>query len=175
MENYIEKSFEGLTSAFNTTFEMKDKDVASLVTQTEKQIELIEDTKNELVNNKTELTLKHQSFLEDALMKLIINTGSMLAKLETEIKIGSKSGYWDSYARLSTAHKDQLKELRELNVSVIETEIEKRKVTNNINNGKRATILLDANSLIDYVNKVKRESEIGKVDATFTVEENEER
>jgi len=175
MDNLIEKNFEGLTNAFNTSFEMEDKDVKTLVEQTEKQVSLIEQKKNELVNNKKELVLKHQSFLESELESLIISTRSMLAKLESEIKIGSKSGYYDSYARLAMTVTGQLKELRELNISVVETEIQKRNMGNDINSGKRATIVLDANSLMDYVNKVKKESEISKIDATFTIEENEDR
>lgn len=175
MENLIEKNFEGLTSAFDTSFEMQDKDVQNLVNETEKQVSLIEEKKNELVSNKKELSLKHQSFLEEELLKLIINTNSMLTKLQSEIKIGSKAGYYDSYARLSSTVKDQLKELRELNIAVVETEIEKKKMRNDINTGKRATVLLDANALMEYVNKVKSESQIGKIDATFTIEENEEK
>jgi hypothetical protein len=171
MDNLIEKNFEGLTSAFNTTFEMEDKDVKTLFVETEKQVSLIEEKKNELMTNKKELTLKHQSFLEDELKSLIVSTRAMLAKLESEIKIGSKSGYWDSYARLATTVTGQLKELRELNVSVVEIEIQKRNMGNDINSGKRATIVLDANSLMEYVNKVKKESEIGKIDATFTIED----
>jgi hypothetical protein len=95
----------------------------------------------------------------------------MLTKLETEIKIGSKSGYWDSYARLSMTVTNQLKELRELNVAVVETEISKRNSGNIINSNKRATIMLDANSLMEYIMNVKNNSEINKIDATFTIDE----
>ena len=173
MENLIEKNFEGLTSAFNTSFEMEDKNVKTLFVEAEKQVSLIEEKKNEIMTNKKELALKHQSFLEEELMSLIVSTRAMLAKLESEIKIGSKSGYWDSYARLAMTVTSQMKELRELNISVVETEIQKRNMGNDINSGKRATIVLDANSLMEYINKIKRESEIGKIDATFTIEEKE--
>jgi hypothetical protein len=171
MDNLVEKSFAGLTSAFNTTFEMEEKDVKSLFNQTEKSVELLEEKKNELFNNKKELSLKDESFLEEELKTLIINTRTMLTKLETEIKIGSKSGYWDSYARLAMTVTNQLKELRELNVAVVETEISKRNSGNIINSNKRATIMLDANSLMEYIMNVKNNSEINKIDATFTIDE----
>ena len=173
--NNIEKSFEGLTSAFDTSFKMEDKDVEELINNTEKQVQQIEEKKNELVLNKKELMIKDQTFLETELKSLIMNTRSMLFKLETEIKIGSKSGYFDSYAKLSTAVANQLKELRELNVSVVQMELEKHKLGRDINSDKRATILLDANSLMEYVENIEKNNQMKKIDATFTIDENEEK
>ena len=139
MDN-IEKNFEGLTSAFNTTFKMEDKDVEELINNTEQQVQLIEEKKNELVLNKKELMIKDQTFLETELKSLIINTRTMLSKLESEIKIGSKSGYFDSYAKLSTAVANQLKELREFNVAVVQMELERTKLGRDINSDKRAKL-----------------------------------
>lgn len=173
MENQIEKNFAGLTSAFDTSFQMEDKDVQNLITQTEKQVEKIEEKKNELVNNKTELMYKDQSFIEEELKTLIVSTRAMLNKLESEIKIGSKSGYYDSYARLSQTVSNQIDSLREHNVSVVQLELEKRRMGKDINTGKRVSIVLDANALMELVDKAKQNSQINKVDATFTVEENE--
>jgi len=173
--NNIEKNFEGLTSAFDTSFKMKDEDAEELIEKTEKQIKLIEEKKNDLVLNKRELVLKDQSFLEKELKSLIISTRTMLSKLECEIKVGTKSGYWDSYARLASTVAGQLKELRELNTSVVQLELEKHKLGRDINSDKRATIVLDANSLADYVNSIEKNSQISKVDATFTIEEDEDK
>lgn len=173
--NNIEKNFEGLTSAFDTSFQMEDKDVEELVNKTESQIKLIEEKKQELVLNKKELVLKDQSFLEKELKSLIISTRTMLSRLESEIKIGTKSGYWDSYARMASTVSNQLKELRELNTSVVQLELEKHKMGKSINSDKRATIVLDANSLMEYVANVEKNSQINKIDATFTIEENEEK
>ena len=170
--DYIEKNFEGLTSAFNTSFQMEDKDVEALVNQTEKQVEMINEKKNELINGcKTEVMFKDQTFLEDELKSLIMSTRSMLARLEAEIKIGSKSGYYDSFARLATAVGSHIKELRELNVAVVNIEMEKKRVGDNINNTRKANIILDANSLWELVNKAKSDSQINKIDASFTIEE----
>jgi hypothetical protein len=173
MDNLIEKSFEGLTSAFGTPFEMEEKDVVTLVKETEKQVQLIEDKKNELVTGKIELVLKDQSFLEEELRTLIVSSGMMLAKLESEIKIGSKSSYYDSYAKLATARTGILKELRELNISVIQTELEKRRTGNDINTGKRATIVMDANTLLEFVNNARLNSQVNKIDASFTIDGDE--
>ena len=173
--NNIEKNFEGLTSAFDTSFQMEDKDVEELVNKTEKQIKLIEEKKVELISNKNELVLKDQSFLEKELKTLIINTRTMLSRLESEIKIGTKSGYWDSYARMASTVSNQLKELRELNTSVVQIELEKHRMGKDINNDKRATIVLDANALMEYVANVEKNSQMNKIDATFTIEENEEK
>jgi hypothetical protein len=118
--------------------------------------------------------LKDQSFLETELKSLILNTRIMLTKLESEIKIGSKSGYYDSYSRLSSAVAQQLKELRELNTSVVQLELEKHKLGRDINIDKRATILLDANSLMDYIENIEKNSQMKKIDATFTIEKEED-
>ena len=173
--NNIEKNFEGLTSAFDTSFQMEDKDVEELVNKTESQIKLIEEKKQEIVLNKKELVLKDQSFLEKELKTLIVNTITMLGRLESEIKIGTKAGYWDSYSKMAATVAGELKELRELNTSVVQLELEKHKLGKDINSDKRATIVLDANSLMEYVANVERNNETSKIDATFTIEENEDR
>jgi len=175
-ENLMEKSFAGLTSAFDTTFQIEDEvKVNELITTIENQVDIIDGKKLELVNNMKEVALKDQTFLEDELRSLIVNTRLMLARLENEIRIGAKSGYWDSYSRLASSVTNQLRELRELNVAVVQTELSKSRLNNNINNTKRATIKLDANALIDLVNKAKADSQINVIDATFKIEENEEK
>ena len=173
MDDLIEKSFAGLTNAFETPFQMEEKDIDKLVNETAKQVQLIEEKKNEIVTKKVELVLKDQSFLEEELKTLIISSGLMLAKLESEIKIGSKSSYYDSYAKMVTSRAGVLKELRELNIAIVQTELEKRKFGNDINIGKKATIVMDANALLEFINNTKLNSEMNKIDASFTIDGDE--
>ena len=174
MNEYIEKSFAGLTSAFDTSFDMaEEKTIKTLVAETEHNLDLIEQKKNDIVSAKREVVLKDQTFLEEELKELIIGTKTMLAKLEAEIKIGTKSSFWDSYTKLASAVMGNLKELRELNVSVATIEMNKSKVNNDINTNKRISIVLDSNALIDLVNKATKDSQMNKIDASFTIDDKE--
>lgn len=173
-ENYIEQGFSGISKAFDTSFEMEEKDAKDLINQAEKQIEMIEKKRKELMIDEKELTLKDQTYIEEEIKSLINSSRCMLAKLESEIKIGSKSSYYDSYAKLSSSINNQIENLLKLNIAIAQTEIEKRKLGRDINNSKRATLILDANTLIDLVSKAREGSELNKIDANFTIEENDE-
>ena len=170
MNNEIEESFSGLTSAFNTKFEMEDKPLLEQVNSGLKDIEL---RKNEIIKNKRELVIEDQDFLNSELKSLILNARAMACRLENEIKVGSRSDMYDAYFKAINAIGNQLKELRELNKTVVDIEIQKQKIERPDQKTNRATIVLDANSLLELVKKAKKDSQMDAIDADFSVEEDE--
>ena len=97
----------------------------------------------------------------------------MACRLENEIKVGSRSDMYDAYFKAINAIGNQLKELRELNKTVVDIEIQKQKIERPDQKTNRATIVLDANSLLELVKKAKKDSQMDAIDADFSVEEDE--
>ena len=170
MNEFIEQAFTGLTSAFNTSFDMKD------IEQIQHSVNLLEEKKDEIadvVKNKKELAIKDQSFLEQELKSLIIGSRTILQKLDAEIITGSKSNYYDAYAKMASSITSQLKELRELSVAVVELEIQKQTKETINNTMNRATIVLDASALDLLIKNAKSNSQMNAIDANFTIEDEE--
>ena len=64
-----------------------------------------------------------------------------------------------------------IKELRELNTTIVELKMKDNRLDNNIANKK---ISLTANQLLDMIDKAKKSSQINAIEVDFTVDEKED-
>lgn len=157
-----------MSEAFGTTFESEDN-----VEKIKNEIEIIDQKKNAIAEKDiASISLEDQKFLQDDLKTLIMISRTVLSRLEADIKIGTQARTYEVYARLLDAVTNQYKELRELNKTIVDIQLERNKLlepqNNNINNNK---ISLTPEQLLNMVDKARESSSLNKIEATFTIQD----
>jgi uncharacterized UBP type Zn finger protein len=160
MDNPLNK----MSEVFGTTFSGDN------IEEIKHEIEVIDEKKNIIANKDIKsITLEDQQFLQDELKTLIMVSRTVLGRLEADIKIGTAARVYEVYARLLDAVTNQYRELRELNKTIVDIQIDQGKLNNSNNIGNK--ISLTADQLLNMVDKARARSDINKIDAVFKVEE----
>jgi len=158
----IDKSFESLAKALDTTF-------APASPKLKKELVKLEEKKNELIQAiKSQPVIKDQDYISDSIKTLIEQNKTILNKLATDIKIGSTATQYIAYSQLSNAVLNSIKQLQDLNKMIAEREMF---INPDADKPSTKNITMSASELMEMLNRARKESQLNKVDATFTIEE----
>jgi len=162
------EGFEGLTSAFN----INDEEFKKIIKEVDRDMNLIENKKTEIelkVKSPTTL-LQDQDFIRTELRSLIMSARTVMYKVEQDIKIGTDNRKIEVYAKLIEAIGKQYNSLIELNKNIFDAQVQVGAV--DIKNiGANNKISLSSEQLLDMINKASATSEMNKIEATFTIED----
>ena len=117
-------------------------------------------------NTNKELTFEDKEYLQKEIKGLIKGGKTVLEILEKDLKIGTKSGMFEAYAKLLDSVTTSLKELRILNKMILDVEF----LTNADTDSKGSTTLqiqMTGRELIDMINSAKENSQINALSADF--------
>ena len=163
----MQSGFEGLDKSLNTNFDSALDDV-------EKSLDTF-NSKKELMVEKSKsgtYTLEDEEYLRFELKTLIQGSRVIMDKLERDIKIGSQPRVYEVYSALLKTTIDGLKELRELNKTVTDLEIEsdKPKITKDgaqtINNTTN-NVMLTGKDLLSMIKSAQQVNQLNAIEATF--------
>jgi len=163
----MQSGFEGLDKSLNTNFDSALDDV-------EKSLDTF-NSKKELMVEKSKsgtYTLEDEEYLRFELKTLIQGSRVIMDKLERDIKIGSQPRVYEVYSALLKTTIDGLKELRELNKTVTDLEIEsdKPKITKDgaqtINNTTN-NVILTGKDLLSMIKSAQQVNQLNAIEATF--------
>jgi hypothetical protein len=152
-----------------------DVDYEREVFKAESDLQEIEEKKQELMSivdntNSREITLQDYGFMNKELKSLVENTKKVLEVLYGQLKVGAPSRAFEVYSTLTNSVTAQLKELRELNKTVL--------MLNPMMNQSEPTddgnIKMSAKQLADLISKAKDNSELNKIDADFDLIQEED-
>lgn len=161
------EGFEGLSSAFN----VENIASADTVEELQNQIQLIENKKNLLVQQKNNnaIIFQDQKFIQTEVRSLIAATRAVMVKLEQNLKIGSPAREFEVYAKLVDSVGNQYKSLLDLNKAVFDAQVETNQI--DINNVGNKKISLTSDQLLDLVDKARDESQMNAIEADFTIDD----
>ncbi|MFA5150861.1 MAG: hypothetical protein WC433_08220 [Candidatus Omnitrophota bacterium] len=167
------EGFEGLTSAFNMNTELIEVETDHKIKLIEAEMQIIEAKKQDLVNrvavHQVPIMFQDQSYLQEELKSLILQTRTTLNKVEQDIKIGAEPRKIEVYAKLVESIGKQYTSLIELNKAIFEAQVATNQVDiNNIGNNK---IALTSDQLLDMINKASSNSQMKDIDAHFEIKE----
>ena len=162
----MQNGFEGIDKAMNTNFDSALDDVEkSLDNFNSKKTALVEKSKNGTY------TLEDEDYLRFELKTLIQGSRMIMDKLERDIKIGSQPRVFEVYSALLKTTIDGLKELRELNKTVTDLEIEsnKPKTANDLHtiNNTTNNVILTGKDLLSMIKGAKEMNQLNSVEAVF--------
>lgn len=162
----METGFEGLNKKLNADFDGTLDDVENTLDSfNSKKTAMVEKAKNGTY------TLEDEEYLRFELKTLIQGSRMIMDKLERDIKIGSQPRVYEVYSALLKTTIDGLKELRELNKTVTDLEIESDKprisgdgktINNTTNN-----VILTGKDLLSMIRLAKEENQLNTIDAKF--------
>jgi len=158
------EGFEGLTSGFDVE-EFDEK-----IEEIQKDVSLIETKKNELVAKaQNPVVFQDQEFIQTELRTLIMSARTVFHKVEQDIKIGADNRKIEVYAKLLESIGKQYTSLIELNKSIFDAQVQMGQVDlENLGDNK---ISLSSEQLLDMINKAKDGSEMNRIEADFSVED----
>jgi hypothetical protein len=162
----MENGFEGLNKKLNADFDGTLDDVENALDSfNNKKTVMVEKSRNGTY------TLEDEEYLRFELKTLIQGSRMIMDKLEKDIKIGSQPRVYEVYSALLKTTIDGLKELRELNKTVTDLEIESDKpkassdgktINNTTNN-----VILTGKDLLTMIRSAKEENQLNTIEATF--------
>ena len=162
----MQNGFEGLDKAMNNDF-------SGSLDDAEKRIDNFVSVKTAMVEKAKSgtYTLEDEEYLRFELKTLIQGSRMIMDKLEKDIKIGSQPRVYEVYSALLKTTFDGLKELRELNKTVTDLEIESDKpkisqdgkVINNTTNN----FVLTGKDLLNMISNAKKENQLNSIEAKF--------
>jgi hypothetical protein len=169
----MNSGFEGLDDALDIDYDV-DKEIDEVATRTEK----LEKSKYEIAKKpRDEINISDQEYLVMELKMIIANSRNILEVLEQDIKIGTQPRYHEVYATLTKSVIDGLKELRELNQSVANLEIQKEKLelkkvnpNGSMQIGTQVNMNLTGKDLFKMIKQAKSESELNVIEADFEID-----
>ena len=162
----MESGFEGLDKKLNASFDSQLDDV-------EKSLDEFNQKKTEMVEKSKagKYTLEDEEYMRFEIKTLIQGSRTIMDKLEQDIKIGSQPRVFEVYSALLKTTFDGLKELRELNKTVADLEIESDKpkigAENKTINNTTNNFVLTGKDLLSMINQAKEENSLKEVTATF--------
>jgi len=162
----MQNGFEGLDKAMNNDF-------SGSLDDAEKRIDNFVSVKTAMVEKAKSgtYTLEDEEYLRFELKTLIQGSRMIMDKLERDIKIGSQPRVYEVYSALLKTTFDGLKELRELNKTVTDLEIESDKpkisqdgkVINNTTNN----FVLTGKDLLSMISNAKQSNQLNSIEAKF--------
>lgn len=149
--------FDGFADRLNTKYE----------TNINQEIEELKEKKDKLVNSDNDLEDVEYMKFE---LKSLMSCGRMiLDKLEEDIKIGSKVRNHEVYFMGINSLRDILKELRELNKTVVDVKM-KNKMTNVLaNNVENNTLNIGSRELLQLIKNAQNTSQLKEITAEFNI------
>lgn len=167
------EKIDGIAEALNTTF--KTTDIPKAVINIDKKInEVQQATNNQYV------TLEDKEYLKLELMEMISSMQAMKRFLEEQLqKPPIKASEVESYSMLSEKILTAIKELRILNMDVINTNLAQKRleqsyqiktgnITNNIQNN---VLMLDSKSLDEMIKNAENNRRIDSIDVDFEIDD----
>ncbi len=166
------KDFGKLSQKFNTSFSEELSGSANTVEKIENEISIFKSKKNELVKEGSEVkTLEDKTWLQNQI-KIVIEHGQLaLDSVKKDIKIGTTPRTIEVYAKLMQSTLEGLKELATLNRTIADMEFYRNPETEP---STKINIQMDGKELFDYMDKVRKESQLNAIDAEFDVEDTPE-
>ena len=160
----METGFEGLDKAMNSEFTENLEAV-------EKRLANFDTVKTAMVEKSKSgrYTLEDEEYMRFEIKTLIQGSRMIMDKLEKDIKIGSQPRVFEVYSALLKTTFDGLKELRELNRTVVDLEIESNKPSSEtgIINNTTNNILLSSKDLFKMIQSAKDNNSMKAVEAKF--------
>jgi hypothetical protein len=163
------KAFEKLSDALDVEFENEEI--------TAKAVEIKKSTKNIVDTlNKDEWSLDDKAYMEFEIKETIENIDSVMGQLRSDIKIGTPPRTHEVYATLAKIKIDALKELRELNRSVIDMKVAKAKTTGSSSSSGSGNIQVNnynmsSSELLKMVKNAKNNNSMNEIEAKFQIDE----
>jgi Xaa-Pro aminopeptidase len=163
----MENGFEGLNKKLNADFDGTLDDVENALDSfNNKKTVMVEKSKNGTY------TLEDEEYLRFELKTLIQGSRVIMDKLEKDIKIGSQPRVYEVYSALLKTTIDGLKELRELNKTVTDLEIESDKPKVSAGDGKTINnttnnVILTGKDLLTMIRSAKEENQLNTIEARF--------
>lgn len=161
---------DGISKALNTTYKTED---------IKKNLPVIKQTINEVAEvnkNPDRLVLEDKIYLRDQLKTVIETMQSTKSFLENEIsKLPIRASEIQSFSILCEQLVNAIKELRVLNMDIINTELAQRrleqnyqiKTGNTTNNIQNNVYMLDSKSLDEMIKNAEQNRKIDMIDVDF--------
>lgn len=163
---------DGISKALNTTFEIDSikKDIVSI----DKELNILESKKKAYEKNR--LAIEDKEYLALELKELIASTQEVRRILEENLrKPPHKASDVEAYSMVIGQITTLVRELRQLNVDVVSTEISQRKLDikteapTTIGTQNNNVFMLDAKSLNAMIVSAKEKSQLKNVVADFDI------
>ena len=163
---------DGISKALNTTFEMDTlkKDIVSI----DKELNILESKKKAYEKNR--LAIEDKEYLALELKELIASTQEVRRILEENLrKPPHKASDVEAYSMVIGQITTLVRELRQLNVDVVSTEISQRKLDikteapTTIGTQNNNVFMLDAKSLNAMITNAKETSQLKHIVADFDI------
>ncbi len=167
------EKIDGIAEALNTTF--KTADIPKAIEKLDSKI-----IQAKTVNANEYATLEDKDYLKMELMEMISSMQHAKRFLEDNfLKPGCKASEIESYSMLSEKILTAIKELRILNMDVINTNIAQKRleqsyqiktgtITNNVQNN---VYMLDSKSLDDMIKNAENNRRIDSIDVDFEIDD----
>lgn len=167
------EKIDGIAEALNTTF--KTADIPKAVINIDKKINEVQQA-----TNNQYITLEDKEYLKIELKDMISSMQAMKRFLEEQLqKPPIKASEVESYSMLSEKILTALKELRVLDMDVINTNLAQKRleqsyqiktgnITNNIQNN---VLMLDSKSLDDMIKNAENNRRIDSIDVDFEIDD----
>lgn len=157
---------DGISKALNTTFETKviEKENEDI----DKKISELKTKNNNLISGR--LTIEDKEYLKIELMEAIESSQNIRRLLEDNIsRPPIRSQDVEAYSMVLGQITVLLKELRQLNVDTVNTELSLRRMGDGRNSGNTTNnyLLLTSKDLDSMINKAKDNNQLKAIDATF--------
>jgi|TARA_Y100000310_G_C20704329_1_gene833643 hypothetical protein len=162
----LSATFQGLSDAFDTEYEDDVEEKQVTVPDNKPAPAKKEDTPP-ATNGGVEL--QQVDFITDMIKDQLDSTQTIVERLDSDIKIGSKASMYEVYAQLQNSMTAKLTEMRKLHESAAKIQVDQNK-KNLTEIGSSDKIQLTSEQLIDMVNAASEKSEINKIEADFKID-----
>ena len=162
-ENTTNESFDKIADVMNTSFEGNGNfaldDVKNAI-----------DKKKELMKkNVNDLSLKDAEYMREEIVSILAVLETGLDKLVTDLKAGSPPRLYEVLATMSNSKIAAVKELRELNKTIVE--VEKKLDPNHQEKVKNVTVNITSSDLQEMVKNATDVSQLKEIDGHFDIKE----
>jgi hypothetical protein len=175
-EDLNKEAFEGLDTAFNT--EYKEDKQNSLITASKNEVQELQDEIKDLELKKDEIKsnirIEDEEYLKTEIKSLMWTSKSVLERLESDIKIGSEARMYEVFGGLVNSLTMLMKELRNLNESIIKIKLEQNSKKTLSELGQNDKIALSSNQLAEMILAASEKSEFNKIEADFEIDDSDD-
>lgn len=166
MTHDMKEAFEGLDDALGTSYEEP------------KQIVKVEKKPPPAVIEKKEsnlVSIDDEEYIAEGMKNLIESTNNVVNKLDKSLKIGTDHRKFEVYSELVNSVTGQYKELRHLRESAAKLKHDQTKKVRTMNDiGKNEVVMLSPEALSSMIENASKNSELNRIEAKFTIEDEEE-
>lgn len=166
-------SLEKISERLDTTFVPAQEDIQETSVALLNTFDSLSQKKNELVKSKTTglEVLNDEVELREGLKNIITKAELVMEKLEQDIKIGSKPYTHKVYGELLKSVTEAYRELREVDTAIFKAKVEANKIMSPKDVPQGGKITMNAEQLLDLVNKARETSTMKEIKADFVIED----